>query len=143
MQKPRSLVDDILLKRLKQVDNLSNVIFEALGLPKEQHKLWVISHMRQLTILCEDSILATQIRMQQRAILDYFRKHKNMKFDELRVKLIAPERTYKPRPNPAINHKPSITASRTIAAIAESIDDEELKQSLLRLTGKTNDSKDD
>ncbi|CAA6816387.1 MAG: Unknown protein [uncultured Thiotrichaceae bacterium] len=136
MQKPRSLVDDILIRRLKQVDNLSNVIFEAMNLPKEQHKIWVVSNMRQLTVMCEDSILATQIRMQQEAILDYFRKKNNLKFDELRIKLVAPERVFKPRANKATKHMPSITASKTIAAIADGIDDEELRESLLRLTGK-------
>lgn len=136
MQKPRSLVDDILIKRLKQVDNLSNVIFEAMNLPKDQHRMWVVSNMCQLTVMCEDSILATQVRMQQKAILDYFRKNNNLKFDGLRVKLIAPERVHQPRPNKARKHRPSATASKTIAAIADGIDDEELRDSLLRLTGK-------
>lgn len=136
MQKPRSLVDDILIRRLKQVDNLSNVIFEAMGLPKDQHKMWVISNMRQLTVMCEDSILATQIRMQQNAILDYFRKNNNLKFDGLRVKLIAPERIHKPRPNKATKHTPSLKASKTIADIADGIEDDELRESLLRLAGK-------
>lgn len=135
MQKPRSLVDDILIRRLKQVDNLSNVIFEAMGLAKDQHRMWVVSNMRQLTVMCDDSILATQVRMQQKAILDYFRKHKNMRFDGLHVKLIAPERVHKPRPNPATKHRPSVSVSKTIAAIAEGIDDDDLKESLLRLTG--------
>lgn len=140
MQQPRSLIDDILLRRLKQVDSLSNVIFEAMGLPKDQHRLWVVSNMHQLTVMCEDSILATQVRMQQTAILDYFRKHKNMKFSGLKVKLIAPERVHQPRPNASIAHKPSPAATKTITAIANGIEDEELKESLLRLAGKNRQS---
>lgn len=133
MNKLDTLFDRNLLKRLHHLDHLSLSVCEALSLDPDKHALWVIKSMRVLTIMTSDTILATRLRFEQAIIIDYLARHKNIQINEIKVKL-AHVTTPAPKqqmPNDRMHVSPA--SADVLSHVAETLDDEELKQCLLNL----------
>ena len=135
MKKVRSLVDSKLVERLNHVDNLTKIIFEAIGLPKAKHQIWAIKDYKNITILTNDSILATRMRLEQNQIINYIRNHSVLIVDSITIKMAMPEmeRRQKHRSTYTLSEK----SVKTIASIAMGIEDEELRESLLSIARNT------
>ena len=129
-----SLVDRNLVERLNHVDSLTKMTFDAIGLPQRKHQMWAVRNLRTLTILTHDSILATRIRLQQDQVIHYFKHNSALIIDTVKVKMSTPELAKQQKKR--IPFTISQQSARVIAAIASSIDDDELRNSLLRVAGK-------
>ncbi len=134
MKTPRNLVDNNLVKRLKHVDNLTKIVFDAINLPHKKFLMWVVRDLRTITILTSDSILATRIRLDQQQIINYFNNHSTFIIDTLNVKMTMPETTK--REKIRTTYQLSEKNVKIISSIAEGIEDDELRESLLRITQK-------
>lgn len=136
MNKMQSFVDLRLVERLRHVDNLSKEVYESLNLSPEKHNLWAVKSMRVLTILTDDSILATHLRLGQNTIRNYFRQQHQVNFDTVTVKMTMPS------PQPVKKEKRaskiSQQSARILTSIANGIDDDELKEQLIRLAQQDN-----
>jgi len=131
MKKVRSLVDSKLVERLNHVDNLTKIIFEAIGLPKAKHQIWAIKDYKNITIMTNDSILATRMRLEQNQIINYIRNHSALIVDSITIKMAMPE--MKRREKPRATYTLSERSVKTVTSIAMGIEDEELRDSLLSI----------
>ena len=136
MNKMQSFVDLRLVERLRHVDNLSKEVYKSLNLSPEKHNLWAVKSMRILTILTDDSILATHLRLGQGTIQRYFRQQHQINFDTVTIKMTMPP------PQPVKEEKRaskiSQQSARILTSIANGIDDDELKKQLIRLAWQDN-----
>ncbi len=139
MKNIRALVDTKLVERLNHVDNLTKIIFKAVGLEPQKHLLWVVRERRTLTILTQDSILATRIRLEQKSIIQYLRAHSDLLIDTIQVRMTMPKsaRMEKRRETYTLTK----SNAQTISSIAEGIEDKELRESLLRIAAQSNSKK--
>ncbi len=134
MKNIHSFVDRNLVERLNHVDNLTKIIFDAIGLPKKKFQMWAVRDLRTITILTNDSILATRIRLEQQQITNYINNNSTFVIDSVKVKMTMPEMAK--RSARRETYTLSKKNTETISAIAEGIEDEELRKSLLRIAGK-------
>ncbi|MEE9352216.1 MAG: hypothetical protein V3U78_08145 [Thiotrichaceae bacterium] len=138
MKNINTFVDNNLVERLKHVDNLTKIVFDAIGLPQKKFHMWVVRDRRSITILTNDSILATRIRLEQQQIINYVNNNSVFVVDSVRVKMTMPE-----APNRQVKHITyalSEKNSKIMASIAESIEDDELRESLLSIARQKNSS---
>ena len=131
MKKIRTLVDRKLVERLNHVDSLTKIIFDAMGLPEKKHQLWAIKDCRKMTIMTNDSILATRLRLDQQQIINYINNHSALIIDSIKIKMTMPEMAR--RETQRQTYHLSVKSMNTITSIAEGIDDDELRESLLRI----------
>lgn len=134
MKKIRSLVDRKLTERLYTVDDLSKLIYEAMGLSPENHRIWAIRHLRHITILTDDSILATRLRFEQRMLLHYINSHSALIIDAIDIKMTGKRQERETTP-----YRKYVISDRNvkiIKSIADGIEDEELRESLKSLANQ-------
>lgn len=124
-------MDKNLVKRLNQLDDLTSIVFAALNLSVKEHSLWVTQKNHLLNIVTSDSILATKIRLDSASIIKYINKNSSLIIDEISIKLAHLDQTRLPRENKTTPI--SETAAHSLKLIANTIDDEGLKQSLLSI----------
>ncbi len=134
MKNIHTFVDRNLVERLNHVDNLTKIIFDAIGLPKKRFQMWAVRDLRIITILTNDSILATRIRLEQQSIVNYINNNSTFVIDSVKVKMTMPEMPK--RPSKRETYTISKQNAEIISSIAEGIEDDELRESLLRITGK-------
>jgi hypothetical protein len=132
MKKVRSLIDRKLVERLNHVDDLTKIIFAAIGLPENKHQIWAVKDLRKITILTNDSILATRLRLDHQQIINYINNHSALVVDSIQVKMTMPEMTR--RETSRTTFSLSEKSAKTISCIANSIEDDELRESLLRIS---------
>jgi len=134
MKNINELVNSQLVESIKSYDKLSNSVYDFLHLNKQKHKLWVVVKQQQLTLLTDNPYLATQLRYQQQNICLHLNQKFLMQLKTITVKIVPPEgiREKVEESNFIISDK----ASGILAGIADEIDDEELKKSLLKLADK-------
>lgn len=134
MKNFNDLVNKQLAESIKSYDKLSNAVYDFLHLNKQKHNVWVVVKKQQLTLLSDNPYLATQLRYQQQAISTHLNKKFLLQLKQVKVKIIPPSTTRKKveESNFIISEK----AEKILAGIANDIDDEELKQSLLKLANK-------
>ena len=108
-------------------------------LDKNKHNLWVITKQQQLTLLTDNPYLGTQLQYQMNVICAEINKHFLLQLKKTKVKIVPPSVV----PVKPVNKLFEIgeKASGILANIAEEIDDEELKKSLLKLTKKKNQTR--
>ncbi len=134
MNKVKKFVDGNLAERLRHVDNLSQAVYKALSLPKENHNIWAVMEMSQLTLLTDDSILATQLRLEQQRIISYFQQQLNITIGKITIRMTMPA------PSPPRKKKQSrkITAksAKIMISIAQEIEDKELQEQIISIAKK-------
>ena len=134
MKNINDLVNTQLVESIKSYDKLSNSVYDFLHLNKQKHNVWVVVKQQQLTLLTDNPYLATQLRYQQQNICLHLNQKFLMQLKTIKVKIVPPEsvREKVEESNFIISDK----ASGILAGIADEINDEELKKSLLKLTDK-------
>jgi len=134
MKNINDLVNSQLVESIKSYDKLSNAVYEFLHLNKDKHNVWVVTKQQQLTLLTDNPYLATQLRYQQQNICLHINKKFLMQLNTIKVKIVPPKgvREKVEESNFTVSEK----ASGILANIANEIDDEELKESLLKLANK-------
>ncbi len=105
-------------------------------LDKSKHNLWVITKQQQLTLLTDNPYLGTQLQYQMNVICAEMNKHFLLELKKTKVKIVPPSAAPVKSDNKLfeIGEK----SSKILANIAEEIDDEELRKSLLKLTENKN-----
>ncbi len=105
-------------------------------LDKAKHNLWVITKQQQLTLLTDNPYLGTQLQYQMNVICAELNKHFLLQLKKTKVKIIPPS-SIPTKPDNKL-YEIGEKASEILANIAQEIDDEELKKSLLKLTKNKN-----
>ena len=136
MNKVKKFVDGNLAERLRHVDNLSHEVYKALSLSNEKHKIWAVNDMHNLTLLTDNSILATRLRLEQRKIIDHFKQTLNIDIGHITIKMIMPA----PKPAKKIKRSSKIAAgyAKSMLSIARDIEDKELQEQLMRIATQDN-----
>jgi hypothetical protein len=134
MKNINDLVNRQLVESTKSYDKLSNTVYDFLHLNKQKHNIWVVVKQHKLTLLTDNPYLATQLRYQQQNICLHLNQKFLMQLDTIKVKIIPPEGVKEKveESNFMITEK----AGGVLEGIADQIDDEELKKSLLKLANR-------
>lgn len=134
MKKAINLVNSQLTQSIEIYDRLSDKIYELMHLNKQKHNVWAVVKQQQLTILTDNPYLGTQLRYQQQTICDELNKYFLLELKKTKVKIVPPrvERKKDDEKRFEISQK----ASAILETIANDIDDDELKESLLQLAKK-------
>jgi len=134
MKNINDLVNTQLVESVRSYDKLSNAVYEILHLNKQKHNIWVVVKQQSLTMLTDNPYLATQLRYQQQSISLELNKKFLLQLKQVKVRIIPP-RGVKEKVETS-NFQVSEKARGILSDIAHDIDDEELKQSLLKLANK-------
>jgi hypothetical protein len=138
MNKVKKFVDGNLAERLKHVDNLSQEVYKALLLPMNKHNIWAVNKMNKLTLLTDDSILATRLRLEQHAIIRHFKQKLNISIGTITVKMAMP--SPQPPKKEKANSKIASHSAKTMISIANDIEDKELREQLIRMAKQNNNA---
>lgn len=132
MKNFQHLVNAELTKSIENYDKLSTFVYELMHLDKEKHNVWVVAKRQNLTIMTDNPYLGTQLKYQQNAICDALNRNFLMQLKTSKVKIIPPsvESQKKQKDLYTIGGK----ASEVLKNIANEIEDDDLKDSLLKLT---------
>ena len=132
MKKISNLVNYQLTRSIESYDKLSHSVYEMLHLNKEKHNLWVVVKQQKLTIMTDNPYLGTQLRYQQDNIQKALNSEYLLELKESQVKIIPPkaQRQKIKEERFVISDK----AGSILKSIADDIEDEELKQSLIQLS---------
>ena len=134
MKNFKHLVNSELTKSIENYDKLSEFVYELMHLDKKKHNVWVVTKRQQLTLMTDNPHLGTQLRYQQAAICDALNRNFLMELKTAKVKIVPP--TAKTETKKMDLYKVGRKASEILASIAYEIEDEELKNSLLKLANK-------
>jgi len=132
MKNINDLVNSQLSSRIKSNDKLSDFVYSLLHLSKEKHKLWVITKQQKLTILTDNPYLATQINYQKETIFQELNRRYLLNLKTSKVKIIPPTGSVE-----KIKEERFVISKKTsevLKNIAGDIEDEALKQQLLKLS---------
>lgn len=131
MEKINHLINRDIARRLEQLDKLTLEIGNFLHLPL-YGRIWPVLQNQRLTLLADDPNLATQLRFQQQKLAKHLSKRLNLKISALHIKLISfPLASIVQKNN---GFQMSSKAALTMQGIANSMEDKELQQAILRLT---------
>jgi len=136
MKKASDFVNSQFIRSTKIYDRLSQSVYELMHLNKEKHNVWVVVKQQKLTIMTDNPYLGTQLQYQQQAICDRLNREFLLELKKTKVKIVPPTAVKEINKDPRfiISEK----ASMAIENIAMSIEDAELKASLLQLTKTKN-----
>lgn len=134
MKKFNDLVNNQLIRSIKSYDELSNSVYEMLHLNKDKHNVWVVIKQQQLTIMTDNPYLGTQLRYQQDNIRDNLNRQYLLELKKSKVKIVPPraERLKAKKKRFIINE----STGRVLESIANDIEDDELRKSLIKLALK-------
>jgi len=132
MKKLTSLVNNELTRSINIYDKLSKSVYELLELNKNTHNIWVVVKQQQLTLVTDHPILASQLQFQQDKIRDHLNKTFLLQLKKTQIK-IAPPKAFRQIKKENIFEISEGTAN-VLHEIANMIDDEEVRDSLKKLT---------
>lgn len=124
-------VNPQLLKRLKEIDELKLIICNILQLESTTLSLWPVIHKKSLTLLTDSHLLATQLHYQKHWILASLKQKHAINLTAMDIKFVSPVKA-----RPKLKKKlpiPTKPVRNTVNSIAQGIDDEDLRNSLLNL----------
>ncbi len=134
MKNFQHLVNTELTKSIENYDKLSSFVYELMHLDKNKHNVWVVAKRQNLTLMTDNPYLGTQLRYQQNTICDAINRKFLMELKTSKVKIIPPTTDLKKRQQDL--YKVGGKASEVLTNIASEIEDEELKNSLLKLANQ-------
>ena len=134
MKNFKHLVNSELTKSIENYDELSAFVYELMHLDKKKHNVWVVTKRQQLTLMTDNPYLGTQLRYQQAAICEALNRNFLMELKTAKVKIIPPTAELEKKKQDL--YKIGGKASEILTSIANEIEDEELKLSLLKLTNR-------
>ena len=134
MKNFKHLVNSELTKSIENYDKLSAFVYELMHIDKQKHNVWVVTKRQQLTLMTDNPYLGTQLRYQQAAICEALNRNFLMELKTAKVKIIPPTSELKKKKQDL--YKMGGKASEILTSIANDIEDDELKRSLLKLTNQ-------
>jgi len=134
MKNLRALVNADLTRSINIQDKLSNAVYEILNLDQKQHNIWVVVKKQQLTLVTDHPIMATQLNYQKDAIRDELNRRFLLELKSAQIKIAPPRamRRKKREKRFVISEK----SAQSLRGVADLIEDQELKDSLLKLAKK-------
>lgn len=128
------LVNSELTEKITNYDKLSAFVYKLMHLDKTKHNLWVVTKRQELTLMTDNPYLGTQLRYQQATICQELNKGFLLQLKTTKVKIIPPSaKLEKEKQNLyTVGEK----AGKILSSIANQIDDQELKDSLLKLANQ-------
>jgi hypothetical protein len=134
MKKFNHLVNSELTKSIENYDKLSTFVYELMHLDKQKHNVWVVTKRQQLTLMTDNPYLGTQLRYQQSAICEAINRNFLMELKTAKVKIIPPTAELKKEKQDL--YRVGGKASKILTNIANEIEDDELRLSLLKLANQ-------
>ena len=131
MKNFKHLVNSELTKSIENYDKLSAFVYELMHLDKQKHNVWVVAKRQQLTLMTDNPYLGTQLRYQQAAICEALNRNFLMQLKTTKIKIIPP--TVELEKKKQDLYKIGGKAGEILESIADEIDDDDLKLSLLKL----------
>ena len=131
MKNFKHLVNSELTKSIENYDKLSAFVYELMHLDKKKHNVWVVTKRQQLTLMTDNPHLGTQLRYQQTAICEALNRKFLMELKNAKVKIIPP--TAKLETKKQDLYTVGGKAAEILTSIANEIEDDELRNSLLKL----------
>lgn len=131
MEKINHLIHKDITERLEQLDKLTIEVENFLSLPIVD-SIWPVLKNQRLTLFTDDPNLATQIRFQQQSLGKHLSKRLNLKISAVNIKLISFPLASKGQKNNSYHM--SSKAALVTQSIANNIENEDLKQAILKLT---------
>lgn len=131
MRKINYFINGGLSERLDQLDKLSYLISQFTNMRLE-NRIWPIIRNRRLLVLTDDPHFATQARFTQKTLCHHLNKELSLKLNGIDIKLIAMPLASFGRKTARVPM--SEQTIETLASIAQQINDEGLRQALLRVT---------
>lgn len=130
MRKINYFINDGLSERLDQLDKLSYLISQHTQMRLE-NRIWPIIRNRRLLVLTDDPHFATQARFTQKTLCHHLNKELSLKLNGVDIKVIAmPLASFGRKSSRVPMSEQTI---ETLASIAQQIQDESLRQALVRL----------
>jgi len=136
MKNFHNLVNSSLTTKSQKYDKLSSFVYELMHLDKLKHNLWVVTKRQELILMTDNPYLGTQLKYQQATICQELNKKFLLELKTSKVKIIPP--TAKIQKKKESLYVVGDQASQILKSIASQIEDEELKESLLKLTNQDN-----
>ncbi len=134
MKNFKHLVNSELTKSIENYDKLSAFVYELMHLDKQKHNVWVVTKRQQLTLMTDNPYLGTQLRYQQSAICEALNRNFLMELKTAKVKIIPPTAELKKEKQDL--YRVGGKASEILTNIANEIEDDELRLSLLKLANQ-------
>ena len=131
MKKMSVFIKPDILERLEQLDKLTVLMNQFFPISIE-NRLWPVLKNHRLTLLTDDPYLATQARFQQNTLCKYLSKNLNTPIRGMDIKVISlPLASFEQKKD---SFKLSANAANIVGSIAQSIHDDELRETVLRLS---------
>ena len=134
MKNFKHLVNSELTKSIENYDKLSAFVYDLMHLDQKKHNVWVVTKRHQLTLMTDNPYLGTQLRYQQNTICDALNRQFLMELKTSNVKIIPPSTELQKKQQDL--YTIGEDASLVLKNIASEIEDEDLKESLLKLIKK-------
>lgn len=130
MRKINYFINDGLSERLDQLDKLSYLISQHTNMCLD-NRIWPMVRNRRLLVLTDDPHFATQARFTQKTLCHHLNKELSLKLNGIDIKLIAmPLARFGQKTSRAQMSEQTI---ETLTSIAQQINDEDLRQALVRV----------
>ncbi|HPY39114.1 MAG TPA: hypothetical protein PLM98_01245 [Thiolinea sp.] len=130
MKKINYFINGGLSERLDQLDKLSYLISKHTNM-RLDNRIWPMVRNRRLIVLTDDPHFATQARFTQKTLCNHLNKELSLKLNGVDIKLIAMPLASFGRKSSRVQM--SEQTIETLASIAQQINDEGLRQALVRV----------
>ncbi len=132
MKKLPSLVNADIARSINIQDKLSKMVYEILNIDINSHNIWAVVKQQRLTLVTDHPIMATQLNYQKDMIRDQLNRRLLLELKSAQIKIAPPKARRKIQKEKRFVI--SETAAKSLQGIANTIDDDELKKSLLQLS---------
>lgn len=134
MKEPKQFITAYIFQRLGDLNDLSDSVASLLQVDRDIDTLWVSIEKNKLLLMTDDSVFASQLRFQQDLICQYLNQKLLIRLKNVKIKIMVANNRIKEKPKPKERHfYISPQTANILSYIAESIDDDELGESLRRL----------
>ncbi len=138
MKKINLFINSTIQEKLNNLDKLTTLIYQFFSISTDYH-LWPFIKNHRLIVLTDDPHFATQVRFQQTALCKHLSKCLDTTIRGLDIKLISlPLASFEQKKS---SFQLSAHSAHIVSSIAQGIDDEQLKQAILRLSKTASSSK--
>ena len=115
MSQAKRLPNAYLHESIKNIDKLSERVYEFLEIDPKQHSLYVLQRQQEIVIIVEQPILASQLKYQQKAVLTDLNQSLLCEFRTIKIKLSPPKMAY------TVKKKIPTPLSRKITALLNEV----------------------
>ncbi len=138
MKNLRNLVNADIARSINIQDKLSKTVYEILNIDKNAHNVWAVVKQQKLTLVTDHPIMASQLNFQKDNIRDELNRRLLLELKTTQIKIAPPTAMRKNKKKKRFII--SENSAKSLQGIADMIDDEELRESLLQLTQDKNDT---